>query len=170
MKKKKDPVNILLLLAIFFLSIFIVVPPLLRLTIPDVKLKEDKKNTQEEKNIIILSCSKTDPTTTLTITSKSKYVNDVIEQNIIIYEQIVTKDGEAQPVPLPEPVTREINILSEVDGININKSSNKTIVSIPKYIVDNNNSNIYLTNQFREKNEQKKYYEDQGFVCSESKS
>lgn len=170
MKKKKDPVNILLLLAIFLLSIFIVVPPLLRLTIPDVKLKEDKKNIQEEKNITILSCSKTDSTTALTITSRSKYVNDVIEQNIIIYEQTALKDGDTQPVPLPEPVAREIDILSEVNGLNINKSSNKTIVSISKYIVDNNNSNTYLTSRFKEKVEQKKYYEDQGFACNETKN
>ena len=170
MKKIKDPVNILLLLAVFFLSIFIIVPPILRLTIPDVKLQEDKKSTEEKDDITILSCSKTDPTTSLTITSRSKYVNDTIEQNIIIYEQVGIKDNNSEVQPLPEEATKEITLLSEIDGISINKNTNKTIISISKYIVDNNNANTYLTNQFKEKPEQRKYYEEQGFTCNETKN
>lgn len=168
-KIKNTLIRILLIIVIFILSLFIIVPPVLRLTIPNLNLGISI-SPKKDSNIIILSCEKYEQETQTLITSRTKYKDNNIEQNLIIYKKDLTGNNQPSSLPSYQNSTEAINFFSRIEGIEITVSEETTTVLIPKYVVENNGANRILQNYFQKKDSQKTFYESQGYVCTEIKS
>ncbi len=169
--KKINPINILLSIIIIILLTFIIVPPILRATIKDVNLSNEPSKTISYSSYSVLSCEKIDTVNLYKITSRSRYKEDTLEQNIIKYEKLTTVDGNIinnkASIKTPD---EEIYFFKTVNGITVKSENNITTVNIYKATVNINNANETLLKYFNPKEQQKEFYENQGYTCEEIKN
>lgn len=170
MKKKYKIKKISLIAAITILALFIILPPLLRVTIKDVNLTGKAQVKQPKDNLTILSCTKFDPTTSYLITSRTRYNNEETDQNFITYEKTSQGNNPTSTLPSYKTPIEEITFFSSINGVEINSGDTKTTVLIPKYVVNMNESNFTLAKYFNNKEAQRKFYEEQGYTCKETKN
>lgn len=170
MKKKYKIKKISLIAAITILALFIILPPLLRITIKDVNLTGKAQVKQPKDNLTILSCTKFDPTTSYLITSRTRYNNEETDQNFITYEKTSQGNNPTSTLPSYKTPIEEITFFSSINGVEINSGDTKTTVLIPKYVVNMNESNFTLAKYFNNKEAQRKFYEEQGYTCKETKN
>lgn len=172
MKKLKNPINVLLFFIIAILVQFIILPPFLRIVISDVNLSDKKSpNTQIDKDIEVLVCTKFDLSTSTLITSRTSYKYDESNQATIIYEKVESNANlNDEETTFPSIVNEEIEFFSSIDGIEITRKENKTIVLIPDYVVALNNANETLLQYFDTMEVQQKFYEEKGFKCEKAKN
>lgn len=169
--KKIKPINVLLILIIIILLSFIILPPVLRATIKDVNLS-DNNTTIASNNLSVLSCQKLDTANLYKISSRSRYKDETLMQNTITYEKLESLTDTVSSndkVSLKSP-EEEIAFFSSINGISINTVDSTTRVTIIKAAVEANNANDTLLKYFNDKETQKEFYENQGYVCEEIKN
>lgn len=165
-KKKSDYVNSLLVLTICLLFIFIIAPPILRKLMPKQVISENEKN----KNAIILACTGINQTEQYKITSRTKYIDGKIKQNIITYTKLTDTEllGTANSNPqISISPSNEISFFQTVSGVNIDNNGKTITVLIHDYTAERNTSNFRFMNYFQELKSQKSFYESQGYKCQE---
>lgn len=170
MKKKNILIKILLIVIIVVSTNFILLPPLFRLTIADVDLTGTTVKDPQKNNLIVLSCKKHDLQTSTLVTSRTRYKEEIPEQNFITYEKTSSNNELTSSLPSYKKPDEEIEFFSNIDGIEINTTDQKTTVLISKYVVSMNEANFTLAKYFNSKDEQRKFYEEQGYKCEETKS
>lgn len=166
MKKERSP--ILVILCIFILLLFIIIPPVLRNCLP--KEETVKENINLDK-LTILSCQKTFSNELYIVTSKTKYRNNYIESNIINYQKItdpstVTETDQTNTVS----AINEFNAFKAFSNINIVESDTLSTVTIDNDTINNNPQSTELKNYFQELNGQKGFYESMGYTCNTMES
>ena len=165
-REKSDFINFLLIFAIFILLTIIITPPVLRKVMP--KLSLEKPN--DDKNIIVLACNAYNIEEQYEITSRSKYVDDVLLQNIITYKKINPEDLSSIPAnkitKLSVP-SLELSFFRAIRGIDISEKDTKIIVTIYDYVANKYSANKKLNNHFQPKEQQKAYYTGMGYICEE---
>ena len=168
-KKKSDYVNILLVLTICLLLIVIIAPPVLRKLMPKQVISENEKN----KNAIILICTGINQTEQYKITSRTKYIDGKIKQNIITYTKLTDAELVAEANSNPQIAinpSSEISFFQTVSGISIDNNGKTITVSIHDYTAERNTSNFRFMNYFQELEYQKSFYGSQGYKCQEIKN
>lgn len=172
MKKLKNPINILLLFIIVILAQFIILPPFLRIVIADVNLSDKKDTpTKDNKEIEVLICTKFDLSTSTLITSRTSYKYTQPNQVTITYEKVESNanlNSEDQKETIS--INEELEFFSSIDGIEITRKNNKTIILIPDYVVELNNANETLLEYFNTSENQQKLYEERNFKCEKTKN
>lgn len=165
-KKKADYVNILLVLTICLLLMFIIAPPIFRKLMPKQIISENGKNG----NAIILACTGINQTEQYKITSRTKYIDGKIKQNIITYTKLteaeLLESANSSPQIAISP-SSEISFFQTVSGVNIDNNGKTITVSIHDYTAERNTSNFRFMNYFQELESQKSFYGSQGYKCQE---
>lgn len=162
MKKEKSPV--LVVFCILILLMFIILPPVFRNYIP----KEEKRDNIVKDKISILNCNRVFNDELYNVSSKTKYLNNSIVQNIITYQKLtqITNDTNQNTAAKPITVAEEFGMLSKLNGVNIQTSDPNTIVIIDRNLIENNNTDQNLKNYFQDITNQKEYYEAMGYTCN----
>lgn len=168
--KKNIIKKIILIILIIILSCFIILPPLLRITIADVNLTGKTNNENKNSDLLILSCEKYDSLTSTLITSRTRYKDNVPDQNFITYEKTIRNKDLTSEIPSYKTASEEIDFFSKINGIEITETDTKTTVLISKYVVDMNQANFTLAKYFSSKDTQREFYEGQGYKCEETKN
>lgn len=193
MKKEKSP--ILVVMCIFFLLIFIVLPPVFRKLIPrEVKIVQ-KKST---KSISILMCNKVDVVDKYNASIKMRYVNNKPISNIITYSPIKENTEESNNEETNNQSTndttptetnsqeealsneesntklsasQEFNLLNSVPNINLTSNNGTNTFEIDTKLNKENPENEVLSKYFNNDiNIEKDYYESIGYSCNIVKS
>lgn len=165
-KEKTDFVNILLIFAIFLFLIIIITPPVLRKLMP--KLEEIKPG--EKENAIILACTAYNKEEQYEITSRSKYVNEVLTQNIVTYKKVDPEKLTTIPANKITTISipsSEIAFFKTIRGIDISEKSSMTVITLYDYIADKYSANRDLNKYFQSKEQQKSFYTSMGYTCEE---
>ncbi|MDD5888337.1 MAG: hypothetical protein PUC82_02480 [bacterium] len=167
-KQKTDYINILLVLAICFLLLIIILPPTLRKIMPKTTIVENEKNS----SALILACTGINKKEYYKITSRTKYIDNKPTQNIITYNKIAPSSLEENNYisTTPTSPTEEINYFKTIRNIIIDTNNATTIVSIYDYAVEKNTGNFRLMNYFQDIDNQKNFYENQGYTCETIKN
>lgn len=165
-KEKSDFINFLLIFAIFILLSIIITPPVLRKVMPKLSISKPT----DDQNVTVLACTAYNIAEQYEITSRSKYVDNILMQNIITYKQIAPEklatipDNKITTISVP---SQEISFFKTIRGIEISQNNTATIVKIYDYIANKYSANIKLNNQFQPKEQQKAYYTGMGYICEE---
>ena len=170
MKKKNKLTKILLIVIIIILANFIILPPFFRLTIADVDLTGTAAKDPQKNNLVVLSCKKYDLQTSTLVTSRTRYNKEIPEQNFITYERTSQNNELTSSLPSYLSPDEEIAFFANIDGIEIAVTDKKTTVLISKYVVSMNEANFTLAKYFNSKDEQRNFYEEQGYKCEETKN
>lgn len=171
MKKLKKPINVLLLFIIAILAQFIILPPFLRIVIADVNLSNKKDpTTKVDKDIEVLVCTKFDLSTSTLITNRTSYKYTEPNQLTITYEKIESNANLTSEGTSSSTTNEELDFFSSIDGVEITKQKNKTIILIPDYIVELNEANETLLKYFNNIETQQKFYEDKDYKCEKAKN
>lgn len=166
-KYKIDYVDIALGIVICLLTLIIISPPLLRKFVPKASVVEN------EKKVLILSCSGINEEEKYKITSRTKYIDSTTVQNIISYSKLSDEELEKEAVKLPKVNTKpstEIAFFTSILGININYTNTTTTVIIHDYTAEKNTSNFTFMNYFQDFSAQKSFYTANGYTCEEIKT
>lgn len=174
MKKEKSPV--LVVLTMFLLSLFIILPPVFRKTIP-----KQTESSEEMPQLVIIKCNKIYEKDLYQVSSRTKFTNGKIVNNIITFEKLdslpeyyqsndtnnTTTDTNVQTTSL----TDEISYFKSIPNLNL-VSNDKTItVTIDSTTMEQNPSEEKLKQCFNNSiTLQKKYYQGLGFTCTVMKS
>lgn len=167
-KQKTDYINLLLALAICFLFLIIIAPPILRKTMPKTVIIPNTKN----ENAIILSCVGINAEEQYKINSRTKYIDEDIKQNIITYTKLTNEElaNEIKVNPIiSASANNEIVFFQTIKELNIDINQSTTVVSIQDYAANKNTSNFNFMYYFQEKEKQKAFYTSQGYSCTEIK-
>lgn len=173
MKKKNYLKKLLLIVIIIISTMFIILPPIFRVAIADVNLIGPTENKNKNNNITILSCKKYDLETSTLVTSRTRYNKEdpeKPEQNFITYEKTSQNNELVSQLPSYKTPAEEIEFFSNIDGIEITVTDQKTTILISKYIVDINDANFTLAKYFGSEENQREFYKEQGYKCEETKS
>ena len=172
MKKLKNPINLLLLFIIAILAQFIILPPFLRIVIADVNLSDKKDPTiKVDKDIEVLVCTKFDLSTSTLITNRTTYKYTEPNQLTITYEKIESNANlNGEETSSPSTTNEELDFFSSIDGVEITKQKNKTIILIPDYVVELNDANETLIEYFNTIEAQQKFYEGKNYKCEKAKN
>lgn len=165
-KEKSDFINFLLIFAIFILLSIIITPPILRKLMPKLSIT---KPTDDQK-MTVLVCTAYNIEEQYKITSRSKYIDDNLLQNIITYEKInpeniaTIPDDKITTLSVP---SYELSFFRTIRGIDISPKGATTIVTIYDYVANKYSANKQLKNHFQPKEQQKTYYTGMGYTCEE---
>lgn len=159
MKKEKSP--ILVIICILVLLIFIVLPPLFRKYIP----KPEIDNSQVNKvSLKVLKCEKYFKEELYHVTSDSKYKNNQIDNNKIVYEKLQqVPEGVNNNTSIT--VLEEFNMFNTLNNVSIDINDTIATVNINQNLINSNPDNERLLNYFQPIEEQKSYYESMGYNC-----
>lgn len=164
-KEKFDYINFLLILAIFLLMSFIIVPPVLRKVLP----KNIATPSEKKENITMLSCTGINVDEQYMVNSRVKYVDGITKQNIITYTKLNPDEVSERTKIYPITTTscyNEINYFQGIISRFVNVKDNTTVVKITDYLAERNNSDSLFMRHFQKEGEQKKYYEALGYQCT----
>ncbi len=170
MKKEKSP--LVVVITIFFLSLFIILPPTFRAIIPDETAELKKSSTKTSAPpLSIVTCNKTFGTEMYQVVSRTKYVNGKPNTNTIRYQKLTTlpkgEDTEAIPDGSAPTVSDELTYFKSIPNLNITDNGNLVIVTIDATIVNNNPTETTLKQYFNNTStKQKNYYENMGYKCN----
>lgn len=155
MKKQRSTFSVIF--CIFFLLLFIVLPPLFRTLIP----KKVIKNTPQKK-IKVLKCTKTEKTDMISATASAKYINNEIASIKIDFEklQIPPENVEEKQKTLKQ----EFEKLNGVSIIEKTINNNVTSFIINKEVIDGSDNSI-LNNYYQDIDSLKTFYEQNEYSC-----
>lgn len=167
MKKEKSPV--LVILTIFFLALFIILPPVFRKLVP----KEEKKTPVSKLTLVI--CNKTYSNEFYRVNSKTRFNSDGTITNTITYSKIndaqITQDTEQVQENATNEVEEELTYFKSIPNLDIVDSNDgtntSTIVTINQSEVEDHPTEGKLISYLNDTPEsQKKFYQDLGYVCN----
>ncbi len=165
MKKERNP--IVVLLTMFFLSLFIILPPTFRSLIP----KDETPATPDIPKLAIVKCNKVFSQELYQVVSKTKYVDGFPVNNIITYEKLTSlPDGtqEAADTASQTPtVAEELTYYKGIPNLEITEEGAITTVIINKKIINANPTEQYLKERLNSAAaRQKVFYSDLGYRCN----
>lgn len=165
MKKERSP--ILVFSCMLILLLFIILPPVLRKYIPNEENNNTNTSVIRDK-LTILNCNRTFADELYNVISKTKYVNNYIDNNTITYQKLTeTPTVENSNIPTnPITVANEAALFSSLTGVNIQVNEPYTIVTINKDLIDSNQGNQQIVNYFQDIDNQRNYYESMGYTCN----
>lgn len=156
----QDKKSIKIIIGMFILLVIIIIPPVLRTLIP-------KSNTivtiEKEDVITTLTCTKGFKTENIVATATITYKNNELLSNKITYNKVNTIDQEDNINSILP--SQEIEFFKGVNGIKIEENDESTTVTLDNNLLANNQSNSTLNNYLLKVNEEKTYYENQGYTC-----
>lgn len=180
MKKEKSP--ILVILTIFFLSLFIILPPVFRKTMPK-KVEPEKVS-----KMTIVICNKSYMDELYRVNSKSKYNSNGTITNAITYTKIdpsqitenngqdVNQNSEQNTDQNTEQVQennssgtieKEIMYFKSIPNLNVIDAENATTVTIDQDAIEANPTEEKLISYLNDApKSQKKFYENLGYICT----
>ena len=177
MKKEKPP--ILVIFCMFLLLLLIVIPPVVRKYIPKEEVKIN--NT---KSITLLKCNKTFSDNLHTATSTSKYIDNVLKTNKIIFKSNINENNigttndnnlENNDSTITNNTTsintnehtydEEYQNLINMKNANVVTNDNVTTIIIDKKIADANRGSDGIMYYFQPLENQKGFYEYMGYTC-----
>jgi len=193
---KKGSSNLFVYILMLFLLLFIVIPPVLRAFVP--KTKENVLEPKKEK-IVLLTCNKTSEDQSYQMSSKTKFLNGEATSVTLTYEKKnsnssgegsdITQsevEGGVQSSPdiegantnsvAPNPshsfsnLEAEFEIFRNLGDATVIEDETKFSVTMTPETVASNNSIESLNDYFRLLPNQKKYYEEAGYVCTKVES
>ena len=172
MKKEKSP--ILVILTIFFLSLFIILPPTFRKLVP----KEEKKKTISKLTVVI--CNKMYTSELYRVNSKTKYDSDGTIVNTITYtvidasqiqqntEQSIENYEQVQENnDTTDSIAAELNYFKSIPNLDIVDSVGSTVVTINQREIDSHPTESKLISYLSDNpKSQKSFYEELGYTCN----
>ncbi len=177
MKEKKEKSTVLVIITILFLSIFIIVPPILRLVYPKTEASSTR-NREEQNDIMettVLNCTKINMIEQYQITSEVTYSNEEATKNIIIYRKLtpeeltqVEQTGEEQTIGTT--VAAELALFQSVPNLSIKTEATEITVTITSKDIDNNKEILDLLNYLQGLTEQESFYATQGYACQSTRT
>lgn len=165
MNEKKTWSPFVVLLAILFLAVFIVVPPLFRSLYP-----KEEENAVPEVKKQLLSCERIAFDEGYKVSNKILYEDAQAIKNTISYlvytptaEELSTKDDYALA---DMTVAEELAFFKETDVVEVNESGAQTVIILTPEIINNSDSKDLLTNYLFPLNAERAHLEAQGFTCT----
>ena len=165
MKKEKSPV--LVILCIFLLSLFVVLPPTFRKLIP--KNLVDTVSQNQQSKLVIVSCNRIYQDELYQVNSKTKYVDGTPSSNTITYQKLDILPDNFVPSEIVDQTTvaAYLTYFKSIPNLQIKENENNIIVNIDNDIISNTLTDEkikqYLTNNYLL---QKKMYESLGYKCN----
>ena len=163
MKNSSDngSTKILCYLGIFFLLLFIVLPPLFRVLFPE----EETSGEEKKKLIMNLSCERTEDFVEYKIktTVNTNYIEGEINDSVFTYEVISSDDFFADGVEI-----EEYEALKKVSNVDFEEKDNKYILTINYGKFDYSNEPLLQEHRMMISSQLAKYTEDH-FECSTTK-
>ena len=163
-ENKKEKGNGLIYLAIFLLSLFIVLPPVFRVAFKDDKgSSENKKEKKTNASELVCKFNKYNysikATTTYDKGEANKveliYTNNAYEENENVDDNVIEKQNK---------INDEIEKFNELIDVEFSSEGFTTKITIPKKALDSNDDKD-LTSRFGDIDSVKKYYEDLEYSC-----
>lgn len=186
MKKERNP--ILVIACIFFLSLFIILPPAFRNMIPNDsssstanlnKKTNSKSNDATSQGIAILQCNQVFSEDLYRVSVNVKYLNSSIKSNTITYQKLDTLEEDNEKISETEESTEEnkqsssssiieeYNYLSQLQGIEQRGEDPNFIFVITEDTISNNTEDENLLLYFQNDiSAQKSFYEEKGYICT----
>ena len=170
MKKEKSPV--LVILTIFFLSLFVILPPIFRKALP----KQEQLEKQTDNKLVILVCSNVFAEESYRVVSKTKYLNNNTISNVITYSKLVNEQNvptdtnvetsNTQESEKQNTVLNELKYFKSIPNLDIVDSNTNIIITINAKSIDNNPNEEQLKKYFNSITIQQKFYKDLGYKCN----
>ena len=165
MKKERSPITVLF--TIFFLSLFIILPPTFRSLIP----KDETPATPEIPKLAIVKCSKVYSQELYQVISKTKYIDGQPVNNIITYEKLEQlPDGYTDSTPVgdsSQSVLEELTYYKGIPNLNLTEEGPNTTIIIDKKIINANPTEQFLKERLNASAaRQKVFYSDLGYRCN----
>lgn len=162
MKEKKPKSPLIVILAIIFLSIFIVVPPLFRKLYP---VEEEVEEVIESSHI--LSCERISVNDNYKVTYKVTYNNETPLKNVITYEPYTpTADDVASAIPDVKSAEDEMFYFVDFDSIGVVVEESRSIITITDATIKAADEESGIENYFRtNSSEQQTFFEELGGIC-----
>ena len=163
MNEKEPKSPILVVATIFFLSIFIILPPVFRQYFP-------KKEIVEEKEVVksSLSCEKVVVSENMKVITNISYEDDVAVKNVMTFiaytptaEDIASDGGTVYKKTIKE----EMLFLKGLEDVNVQENASQTIISFDRKVIDSNPTKIEIGNYLAEVMVATSYFEAEGYTC-----
>lgn len=164
MNEKKPISPILVILAIIFLAIFIVVPPLFRVMYP-VEVEEPVDTAH------ILTCTRVSVKNNYLVTNKVTYNNERPVKNVITFDPYIPSDDDiANADPNEFTSSEELSLFSSNEKVTIAEDNGKYTLTLTGEVVaaiSNSEEPSDIGNYFLStSSEQRTYLEGIGYSCS----
>lgn len=168
MKKERNPITVIL--TMFFLSLFIILPPTFRSLIP----KDETPITPDVPKLAIVRCSKIYSTELYQVISKTKFVDGLPVNNIITYEKLEKlPEDYTEPVQTADSTTpattaaEELTYYKGIPNLSLTEEGAITTIVIDKKIINANPTEQYLKERLNiSSSKQKIFYSDLGYHCN----
>lgn len=172
MNKNKEKSTGLVLFTIFVLLLFIVLPPVFRVLFPKVEI-----DTNNDKVITVLNCSRDSYSDGYHINIKSKYIDNKIKSSEIVIspldvnngnivvddnQNIVNNTDTASYITASQMVT----FFSSLNNIQIEYNDAGTKILIDSKLINNNSEQVELNSYFTDLDIEEKYFINQGYKCN----
>lgn len=171
MEKKKEKSPILVVMTIMFLLVFIVLPPLFRSLFPKKVEEIEEKPTERSVNYILV-CEKILSSENVKVISEVVYKNDSAITNTITYTDYATESVQNETNTETDAVVKttaeEIAYFKTIPGVQVTEDVGKTVVVIPKMVVNNNPEDLDLANYLLDVSKQSSYFEKKDFTCKKN--
>lgn len=195
MKKKTEYSTMTVMMVIFLLAMFVILPPVMRVAFPaeEVEVETDTK--------MLLTCSKngtdTDP---YNVTSATYFVNDVAEKNsinffamtadstdtqveervdeVIVQQNVIDETIDSGIVATEEgttdgdvtgqtqrTITEELEFFRSLSGVNFTDNGTSFSVTITYESLSENSGNLELNNYLSSETEMMEFYTSLGYSC-----
>lgn len=164
MEKKKEKSILLVLFTIFILLLFIILPPLFRNLFP----KEVVEDTTNVNKIEILTCTITNNNEKYSVTSRIKYINNIIQNNTITYKPISDNNSINNTTGSNYiSVTDQFNYFNTLQDVVItNNDDGSIIIKLDKSLLTSNQNNETLNNYLSKIDIEEEFFTSQGYTCS----
>lgn len=166
MKEKKESslTNIFVYLLIGIFIILIIIPPLLRVFLPDNTSNNTNTNTNNLTSATALTCKREVPVGTMiyNVTITSNYGNDVLNKVTFTYDMPEVVDYTI----VDNPVLTEINNLRSTGLLEETTTDTRTSFVLTKERKESNPTNTILDTYFQPLESQKTNLESLGYSCS----
>lgn len=166
MKKEKSP--ILVIFCILLLSLFIILPPIFRMTIPKTKVDISKEENTTTPKLILVNCNRIFDSELYQVVSKTKYVDGKINTNTINYQKLAVLPEDYVPPTVQSTITveSELAFFKTLEGIQINTTEMGTTLILDQSLSISNSMNETFMQYYQENpNDQKNFYESLGYQC-----
>lgn len=161
MNEKKPISPILVILAIVFLSVFIVVPPLFRMMYP-AEVEEPMDTAH------ILTCTRVSIKNNYLVTNKVTYNNDSPTKNVITFDPYVPTDDDMANADANElAASDELAIFSNNGNITVAEEAGKFTLTLTPEVIAAAGDAVDVSNYFLPtSSEQQAYLAGIGYSCS----
>lgn len=167
MKKEKSPV--LVIFCIFLLSLLIILPPVFRKYIPKEDINDKEYLQQERSKLVIVNCNRIYQDELYQVRSKTKYVDGVLDSNILTYQLLETLPEGFVPSQIAPTTTAgaDLTYFKSLQGINVVLNANITTITLDEALLVNNPNDTLLIQYLQSDYElQKQSYESLGYNCN----